>query len=103
MTDVWKLGLTQGLEKLAERSLSASNWVRSLVDRQADCEAAVGAWAQVDRAGALARAEDIGARLALVCGPGAADDATPEASAADLKATITPHRPARVCVHKDDD
>jgi Asp-tRNA(Asn)/Glu-tRNA(Gln) amidotransferase A subunit family amidase len=63
MSETWALGLSEGLRKIAEGGLTAAGWLRALLDRIESCEPALGAWSHLDRAGALAAAEAIDARL----------------------------------------
>ncbi|MEK6709343.1 MAG: amidase [Nitrospinota bacterium] len=60
MSTPWRLSLSEGVRRLRERTLTASAWVRSLLDRIDACEERVQAWVRVDREGALATAERIG-------------------------------------------
>ncbi|MBI2178989.1 MAG: amidase [Candidatus Tectomicrobia bacterium] len=54
--EAWRLTLSEGLRRLGEGSLTASDWVRSLLERIEGCEGRVRAWVHVDREGALVAA-----------------------------------------------
>jgi aspartyl-tRNA(Asn)/glutamyl-tRNA(Gln) amidotransferase subunit A len=57
MAEAWRLTLSEGLDRMAEGSLSAADWTRSLLGRIDALDDRVKAWTQVDRQGALAAAE----------------------------------------------
>ena len=59
MSEHWRLSLSDGLRKLEEGSLTATEWVRSLLSRIDACEDKVKAWVQVDREGALEAAKAV--------------------------------------------
>ncbi|MEK6712497.1 MAG: amidase [Nitrospinota bacterium] len=62
--EAWRLTLSEGLRRLGEGSLTAQEWVGSLLGRIDACEAWVKAWAHVDRVGALAAAKRVDDRRA---------------------------------------
>ncbi len=53
MSAYWKLSLSEGLRRMEEGTLGATEWLRSLLARIDACEEKVKAWVQVDREGAL--------------------------------------------------
>ena len=57
--EAWRLTLSEGLRRLSEGSLTASDWVRALLGRIDSCEGRVRAWVHVDREGALAAAKAV--------------------------------------------
>ncbi|MEE9197148.1 MAG: amidase [bacterium] len=58
MSEPWKLTLSGGLKKMAEGTLDAAEWTRSLLARIEACEAQIKAWVAVDGDGALKAAEE---------------------------------------------
>ena len=64
MSKPWRLSLSDGLKRIAEGGLSASEWTRSLLERIDALDEKILAWAHVDRDGALAEARAIDERLA---------------------------------------
>ena len=59
MSEHWRLSLSDGLRKMEEGSLTATEWVRSLLSRIDACEDKVKAWVQVDKEGALEAAKAV--------------------------------------------
>ncbi len=59
MSEHWRLSLNDGLRKMEEGALTATEWVRSLLSRIDACEDKVKAWVQVDREGALEAAKAV--------------------------------------------
>lgn len=64
MSEHWRLSLSDGLRKIAEGGLSATEWTRSLLERIDALEDTILAWAHVEGEGALAEAKAIDERLA---------------------------------------
>lgn len=64
MSETWRLSLSDGLRRIEEGGLSASEWTRSLLDRIDALEGKLLAWAHVDGEGALASARAVDERLA---------------------------------------
>ena len=60
MNEPWRLSLSDGLRKIAEGGLSASEWTRSLLERIDALEDKILAWAHVAGEGALAEAKAVG-------------------------------------------
>ncbi len=56
MTEPWRLTISEGMDRIRQGSLTACDWIRSLLSRIDHCEEGVKAWVQVDRKGALAAA-----------------------------------------------
>ncbi len=71
MSDPWKLTLGEGLSKIAEGTLDAAEWTRSLLGRIEACEDRLKAWVAVDREGALKAAGEIDAARKAGENPGA--------------------------------
>ena len=71
MSEPWRLSLSDGLRKIEEGGLSASEWARSLLERIDALDGKLLAWAHVDREGALAGAKAIDERIADGQGSGA--------------------------------
>ncbi|MDE0330314.1 MAG: amidase [Nitrospinae bacterium] len=63
MSEPWRLSLSDGLRKIEEGGLSATEWTRSLLERIDALEEKILAWAHVDGEGALAEAGAIDERL----------------------------------------
>ena len=61
LAEPWRLTLSEGLARTAEGSLTATDWVRSLLGRIDACEGEIKAWVAVDRDGALSEAEAVDA------------------------------------------
>ena len=59
MSEHWRLSLSDGLRKMEEGDLTATEWVRSLLSRIDVCEDKVKAWVQVDKEGALEAAKAV--------------------------------------------
>ena len=59
MSEHWRLSLSDGLRKMEEGDLTATEWVRSLLSRIDACEDKVKAWVQVDNEGALEAAKAV--------------------------------------------
>jgi Asp-tRNA(Asn)/Glu-tRNA(Gln) amidotransferase A subunit family amidase len=59
MSDPWKLTLSEGLGKIAEGTLDAAEWTRSLLARIDGCEEQIKAWVHVDREGAPRAAKEV--------------------------------------------
>ena len=59
MSEHWRLSLSDGLRKMEEGDLTATEWVRSLLSRIDACEDKVKAWVQVDIEGALEAAKAV--------------------------------------------
>ena len=70
MSESWRLSLSDGLRRVAEGGLSASDWTRSLLDRIDAVEGKIQAWAHVDGEGALAGAKAVDEGLAAGEGSG---------------------------------
>ncbi len=64
MSEPWRLSLSDGLRKIDEGGLSATEWTRSLLERIDALEEILFAWAHVDGEGALASARAVDERLA---------------------------------------
>ena len=64
MSEHWRLSLSDGLRKITEGGLSASEWTRSLLERIDALEKTLLAWAHLEGKGALAEAGSIDERLA---------------------------------------
>ena len=64
MSEPWRLSLSDGLKRIADGGLSASEWTRSLLERIDALEEKLLAWAHLDGEGALAAAGAIDERLA---------------------------------------
>lgn len=64
MSEPWRLSLSDGLRRIGEGGLSASEWTRSLLERIDALEGKLLAWAHVDRDGALESARTVDERLA---------------------------------------
>ncbi len=58
MAEDWRLTLSEGLARISDGALTSAEWTRSLLERIDGCEEHVKAWAQVDRGGAIAAAEE---------------------------------------------
>ncbi len=71
MSEHWRLSLSEGLSRMEEGALTATEWVCSLLLRIDACEGQVKAWVQVDREGALlaANAVDDARNAGGVLGP----------------------------------
>ena len=81
MSEHWRLSFSDGLRRMEEGTLTAVQWVRSLLSRIDACEEKVKAWVQVDAQGALEAAKamddarNAGADLGALAGaPYAAKD-----------------------------
>ncbi len=59
MNEHWRLSLSDGLRKMEEGDLTATEWVRSLLTRIDACEEEVKAWVQVDAQGAIEAAKAV--------------------------------------------
>jgi len=59
MNEHWRLSLSEGLRKMEEGALTATQWVRSLLSRIDACEEEVKAWVQVDAQGAIEAAKAV--------------------------------------------
>ena len=59
MSEHWRLSLSEGIRKMEESELTATEWVRSLLSRIDACEEGVKAWVQVDAQGALEAAKGV--------------------------------------------
>ena len=70
MSEPWRLSLSDGLRRIGEGGLSATEWTRSLLERIEALEDKILAWAHVDGEGALAEAGAIDERLAAGEGSG---------------------------------
>ena len=64
MSEPWRLSLSDGLRKIEEGGLSATEWTRSLLERIDALEGKLHAWTHVDREGALAGAKAVDERIA---------------------------------------
>ena len=64
MSEPWRLSLSDGLRKINEGGLSATEWTRSLLERIDALEGKLLAWAHVEGEGALAEAKVVDERLA---------------------------------------
>ncbi len=62
--DVWRLNLSEGLARLSAGTLTAVDWVESLLARIGECEESVKAWAALDRGAALSAAGEADAKRA---------------------------------------
>ncbi len=70
MSELWRLSLTEGLERMAKGDLTASAWTRALLERIDAVEGKVRAWAHVDAEGAMAQAQAVDERRAHGAGSG---------------------------------
>ena len=59
MSEHWRLSLSDGLRRMEEGDLSATEWVRSLLSRIDACEEKVKAWVQMDVQGAIEAAKTV--------------------------------------------
>ena len=59
MSERWRFSLSEGLSKMEEGDLTATEWVLSLLSRIDACEEQVKAWVQVDAQGALEAAKAV--------------------------------------------
>jgi len=76
VTEPWRLSLSEGVRRVQEGSLTAADWVRSLLGRIDRCEGRVRAWTHVDREGALSAAEAADRRRASGARAGALEGAS---------------------------
>ena len=55
----WELTLSEGIKKISDKSLTATDWVNSLFQRIDFCEDKIHAWAFIDKEGAIQKAKEI--------------------------------------------
>ena len=59
MKEIWEFTLSEGIRKIHNQSLTATDWAESLFERIDLCEKRIHAWASLDKEGSLAKAKII--------------------------------------------
>ncbi|MED5579344.1 MAG: amidase [Nitrospinota bacterium] len=62
MKNIWELTLSEGIKKISEKSLTAVDWTKSLLERIDSCEEKIHAWTTLDKVGAIETARQIDKR-----------------------------------------